>query len=79
MWNREVFGKLELDIEKLFLNINEYGRIAGKGESLGDVAKLKGSSDLFWKKLYFKENLLKQKSRSKWMKGMLTQRFCMPA
>lgn len=47
-WNKEVFGWLDLTIEKLVADMDAIGCIAAKGEELGDVIKHKEISTSFW-------------------------------
>lgn len=74
--NKEVFGTLDLKTENLVNDLNEFDKLAAEGNSLLDVTKRKEISSLFWKNLHFKERLLKQKSRVRWIReGDANTRF----
>ncbi|MCH80366.1 LINE-1 reverse transcriptase like, partial [Trifolium medium] len=66
-WNREVFGILDLNIEKTVKELNEVEGLAatdGVNSVLVDKADV---NKKFWDQLHFKESLIKQKSRLKWV------------
>ncbi|XP_045831189.1 uncharacterized protein LOC123922522 [Trifolium pratense] len=67
-WNKEVFGYLDLNIEKTVSDINEFEGLLSSTNGDVDYLMLEGLNKDFWKQLHFKDSLLKQKSRSKWIK-----------
>ncbi|XP_045831494.1 uncharacterized protein LOC123922866 [Trifolium pratense] len=67
-WNKEVFGFLDLNIEKTITNINEFEDLLANSDGDLDDLKLEGLNKEFWKQLHFKESLLKQKSRTTWIR-----------
>ncbi|PNY11621.1 cysteine-rich receptor-like protein kinase, partial [Trifolium pratense] len=67
-WNREIFGILDLNIEKMVKELNEVEEIVGTdGENLV-VGDKTGVNRKFWEQLHYKESLIKQKSRMKWIR-----------
>ncbi|PNX81845.1 cysteine-rich receptor-like protein kinase [Trifolium pratense] len=67
-WNREVFGILDLNIEKTVKELNEVEGLVGSAGAnmvLGDKTSI---NKKFWEQLHFKESLIKQKSRMKWVR-----------
>ncbi|KAK2435690.1 hypothetical protein QL285_020733 [Trifolium repens] len=76
VWNREVFGLMDLNINKTVKELNEVEDALAEG--LGDPTQ-NLSSDLtrqFWEQIHRKESLLHQKSRSKWIQeGDSNSRF----
>ncbi|MCI02122.1 LINE-1 reverse transcriptase like, partial [Trifolium medium] len=67
VWNREIFGILDLNIDKTVKELNELENMVANG--IDDPAN-HNSKDLvkkFWEQIHFKESLLHQKSRSKWV------------
>ncbi|XP_058750108.1 uncharacterized protein LOC131623108 [Vicia villosa] len=72
-WNREVFGKINLDIEEDVNDINLADeRLASTSFSLASFEEnlvfRKEATCGFWRNLRIKENMLVQKSRMKWLK-----------
>ncbi|XP_058783451.1 uncharacterized protein LOC131658138 [Vicia villosa] len=70
-WNKEVFGKIELDMEDGVRDLNIADeRLASFNDAFFDdnLALRKESSATFWRNLRLKENMLLQKSRVKWIK-----------
>ncbi|CAJ2667257.1 unnamed protein product [Trifolium pratense] len=67
-WNKEVFGYLDLNIEKTVSDINEFEGLLSSTNGDVDYLMLEGLNKEFWMQLHFKDSLLKQKSRSKWVK-----------
>ncbi|PNY01857.1 cysteine-rich receptor-like protein kinase, partial [Trifolium pratense] len=67
-WNKEVFGFLDLNIEKTVKELNDIeGLLGGDDEDL-ELTRREGLSKEFWRQLHLKESLLKQKSRMRWVK-----------
>ncbi|XP_058758041.1 uncharacterized protein LOC131631265 [Vicia villosa] len=70
-WNKEVFGKIELELEECVCNINKEDDKLDSDSSPSFIDNLdlrKEASGNFWKNLRIKENMIIQKSRSKWLK-----------
>ncbi|GAU50433.1 hypothetical protein TSUD_134890, partial [Trifolium subterraneum] len=67
-WNKEVFGYLDLNIEKIVTDINKFEGLLSSTDGDADYLMLDGLNKEFWKQLHFKDSLLKRKSRSKWVK-----------
>ncbi|XP_058752224.1 uncharacterized protein LOC131625381 [Vicia villosa] len=70
-WNKEVFGKIELEMEDGIrdLNIADERLVSDNDASFDDnFALRKESCAKFWRNLKIKENMLLQKSRVKWIK-----------
>ncbi|PNX95639.1 cysteine-rich receptor-like protein kinase, partial [Trifolium pratense] len=67
VWNREVFGILDLNIYKTVKELNEVEEVLANG--LNDPITTNPSELVtkFWEQLHFKENLIHQKSRTKWI------------
>ncbi|GAU23839.1 hypothetical protein TSUD_380010 [Trifolium subterraneum] len=67
-WNREVFGFLDLNIEKTVKDLNDIEGMLRGDETDLELIRREGLNKEFWKQLHLKESLLKQKSRLKWVK-----------
>ncbi|GAU30605.1 hypothetical protein TSUD_62250 [Trifolium subterraneum] len=67
-WNREIFGLMDLNIEKTVKDMNEVEEMLANGDSHPIFINSKELSKNFWEQLHFKESLLQQKSRTKWIK-----------
>jgi hypothetical protein len=67
-WNREVFEILDLNIEKKVKELNDIGGMLGGDELDLESTRRDELNKYFWRQLHFKESLLKQKSRVKWVK-----------
>lgn len=65
-WNKEVFGVFDLNIDKLVKDMNVMEEAAASGDQI-DVERVKSLSAQFWDQLKYKEILLAQKSRVKWI------------
>jgi hypothetical protein len=66
-WNREVFGVLDLDIDKTVKEMNEIEEQIANGVSDSSNLNSKEKVKLFWEQIHYKESLLHQKSRTKWI------------
>ncbi|CAJ2637088.1 unnamed protein product [Trifolium pratense] len=67
-WNIEVFGLLDLNIDKTVKDLNDIEDLLG-GEGVDvELTRREGLNKEFWRQLHFKESLLKQKSRMRWVK-----------
>ncbi|GAU10537.1 hypothetical protein TSUD_419470, partial [Trifolium subterraneum] len=66
-WNHEVFGIMDLNIEKTVKELNEIEEMIANGNSHPMYPNSKKQSKMFWEQLRFKESILKQKSRTKWI------------
>ncbi|XP_058783145.1 uncharacterized protein LOC131657804 [Vicia villosa] len=70
-WNKEVFGKIELEMEDGIRDLNIADeRLVSDNDASFDVnfALRKEACAKFWRNLKIKENMLLQKSRVKWIK-----------
>ncbi|MCH80186.1 LINE-1 reverse transcriptase like, partial [Trifolium medium] len=67
-WNREVFGILDLEIEKTVKDINDFEGMMDGDEDDDELIRRKGLNSEFWRQLHLKEGLLHQKSRTRWIK-----------
>ncbi|GAU32122.1 hypothetical protein TSUD_218730 [Trifolium subterraneum] len=67
-WNREVFGILDLNIEKTVKDLNNIEGLMGDDEMDLELTRREGLNKEFWRQLHLKESLLKQKSRMRWVK-----------
>ncbi|XP_058734137.1 uncharacterized protein LOC131605849 [Vicia villosa] len=70
-WNKEVFGRIELELEECVREINLADDRLDTDSCSSFLANLelrKEANGNFWKNLRIKENMLIQKSRSKWLK-----------
>ncbi|PNX62345.1 hypothetical protein L195_g052934, partial [Trifolium pratense] len=67
-WNREVFGILDLNIEKTVKDLNEAEALISSDGVNSVISDKSAINKKFWDQLYFKESLIKQKSRSKWVR-----------
>jgi exonuclease III len=75
-WNKEVFGILDLNIENTVKELNEIEGLLGGDEVDVELTRREGLKKEFWSQLHFKESLLKQKSRMRWVKeGDSNSRF----
>ncbi|XP_058779060.1 uncharacterized protein LOC131653017 [Vicia villosa] len=70
-WNKEVFGKIELEIEEGARDIN-FGddRLEVEAEDLHPeiIKGRKEATSRFWTRLRLRENMIVQKSRLRWLK-----------
>jgi exonuclease III len=67
-WNREVYGILDLNIDQTVKELNDIeGMLGVDGVDL-ESTRRDGLVKDFWRQLHFKESLLKQKSRLRWVK-----------
>ncbi|GAU25065.1 hypothetical protein TSUD_257590 [Trifolium subterraneum] len=64
----EVYGFLDLNIEKTVTDINVIENLLGGDDEEIDLTRRAGLNKDFWKQLIHKESLLKQKSRMRWVK-----------
>jgi hypothetical protein len=67
-WNKEVFGYLDLNIEKTVNDLNDIEGLLGGDDDDAQLMAREGLTRDFWRQLHLKESLLKQKSRVKWVK-----------
>ncbi|GAU47952.1 hypothetical protein TSUD_06860 [Trifolium subterraneum] len=67
-WNKEVYGYLDLNIEKTVNEINDIENMLGDDDMEVELTRRQGLNKEFWSQLYHKESLLKQKSRTRWVK-----------
>jgi hypothetical protein len=66
-WNKEVFGYIDLNIEKTVKELNVLEGLMEGSDANVDLTIRKGLNNEFWNQLHLKESLIKQKSRMKWV------------
>ncbi|XP_058752845.1 uncharacterized protein LOC131626046 [Vicia villosa] len=69
VWNKEVFGKRDLEIEEDIRAINEADKLleSCREEASEEILAIRSeATSRMWKDIRVKENLIFQKSRSKW-------------
>ncbi|GAU49942.1 hypothetical protein TSUD_408370 [Trifolium subterraneum] len=66
VWNREVFGFMELKIDKTVKELNEVEELLATENIDANIINPKELVRQFWEQLNFKESLLHKKSRTKW-------------
>jgi hypothetical protein len=75
-WNRDVFGILDLNIDKTVSDLNEIEEQIVNHGSAPSTLNSKEKVKEFWEQIHFKESILRQKSRSKWIQeGNSNTRF----
>ncbi|PNX98293.1 cysteine-rich receptor-like protein kinase [Trifolium pratense] len=75
-WNKEVFGVLDMNIESTVKELNEVEGLMASDELVSDIVDRGGLQKRFWEQLHYKESLLKQKSKMKWIQdGDANSRF----
>lgn len=70
-WNKEVFGKIDLETEEGVRDMNiAYERLVSDSNSsfTNNLVLRKEATSKFWRNLRIKENMLLQKSRLRWLK-----------
>jgi hypothetical protein len=67
-WNKEVFGILDLNIDKTMKDLNDIEGLLGGDVVDVEMTRREGLNKEFWRQLHLKESLLKQKSRIRWVK-----------
>ncbi|CAL5196833.1 unnamed protein product [Lathyrus oleraceus] len=71
VWNKEVFEILDLDVEKAIDDLNRLDHIVSVEAdplSIIIVEQRSEAQSQVWKKLQYREVILKQKSKRKWLK-----------
>jgi hypothetical protein len=63
-WNRDVFGILDLNIEKMMHELNEVEGLLASDGALVDLVRREGIHKEYWQH----ESMLKQKFRLRWVK-----------
>jgi hypothetical protein len=63
-----VFGILDLNIDKTVKELNDIEGLLGEDDVDLEITRREGLNKDFWSQLHFKESLLKQKSRMRWVK-----------
>lgn len=67
-WNKEVFGKVDLNIDSHVGYLNSLDNVLSEGWDGGVVVNQREVSASLWKEIHVNESLLAQKSRAKWIK-----------
>ncbi|PNY01680.1 cysteine-rich receptor-like protein kinase, partial [Trifolium pratense] len=67
-WNKEVFGILDLNIDKTVADINVFEGLMENDVGDLDYIKRDALNKDFWKQIHLKESMIKQKSRTKWVR-----------
>jgi hypothetical protein len=70
-WNKEVFGILDLNIEKTVKDLNDIEGLLARDVADVEMTRREGLNKEFWIQLHFKESLLKQKSRLRWVRKVI--------
>lgn len=65
-WNREIFGYLDLEIEKAISNLNHFLK-DGESNHSSSIDRVHASNRV-WESIIFKESILCQKSKQNWLK-----------
>lgn len=68
VWNKEVFGVVDLNIEEDVKELNNLDQMLIEHWDEATVSKRKEVSVSFWKQIRLKESILHQKSRARWIK-----------
>jgi hypothetical protein len=58
-WNKEVFGFLDLNIDKTVKELNDIEGLLGGDDEVADLKRREGLNRDIWKQLHLKESLLK--------------------
>ncbi|CAJ2637710.1 unnamed protein product [Trifolium pratense] len=66
-WNREVFGFLDLKIDNTVKELNEVEELLANGTNVPNSINPNELVKQFWDQIQFKESILHQKSRTKWI------------
>lgn len=75
VWNKEVFGWVDLSIDNTVKGLNELDSMVGEG-AVPDIQQRKELQSQFWQQVRHKESLIRQKSRHKWiLEGDANTRF----
>jgi aminoglycoside N3'-acetyltransferase len=67
VWNKEVFGLVDLNIDKTVKELNAADELIVNGVNDPTTLHSKELVKKFWEQIQTKESLLYQKSRSKWV------------
>jgi hypothetical protein len=66
-WNQEVFGILDLNIDNTVKDLNDLEEQLANGVVNPSSINSKDKVRQFWEQINFKESLLRQKSRTRWI------------
>lgn len=66
-WKWEIFGYLDLEIEKAISNLNHLNLKAGESNHSSSIDRVHASNRV-WESIIFKESILRQKSKQNWLK-----------
>lgn len=68
VWNKEIFGLVDLNIELEVKELNVLDRVLNENWDASIVLQRKEVSSKFWKDIRLTESLLFQKSRARWIR-----------
>lgn len=71
LWNSGVFGILDLGIEEAVKFLNKLDQLVANGDisfSFDTTKKISQAMSLVWKKLHYRESIIRQKSKCRWNK-----------
>jgi hypothetical protein len=66
-WNREVFGIVELNIEKTVKELNDIEELIANDVYDSNQFNSKELVKQYWDQIHTKDSLIRQKSRTKWV------------
>jgi hypothetical protein len=66
-WNREVFGIVDLNIEKTVKELNDIEELIANDVYDSNQFNSKELVKQYWDQIHTKDSLIRQKSRTKWM------------
>jgi hypothetical protein len=76
VWNKEVFGILDLNIEKTVKDLNDLEDQIANGDCDPNQFNSKELVKTFWDQIHSKDSLLRQKARTQWIQeGDTNSRF----
>jgi hypothetical protein len=67
LWNQEVFGIVDINLDKTVKELNDLEEQMANGDNDAAFINSKEKIKQFWEQLHSKESLLQQKSRTKWI------------
>jgi exonuclease III len=67
VWNKEVFGIVDLNIDKTVRDLNDLEEQIAYGSIDPSIINSKEKVKQFWEQIHAKESILRQKSRTRWL------------